>query len=1416
MFLRESNRSTALKTLSLRLRGATVELEEAGLETDNMAESTSKLQKKLLALTGVDIMLDENTFKDPTQILREIASAWQDIEDIDRAAALELMGGKQQANVLASILNNFEIVEDAIVSSSESSNSALEENARWMNSIEGKVQQFNNAVQTMWMNFISSDIVKFFVDLGTAAIELIDKFGLLITVGGALTSIFAIKNSSSILMFFKELTVGVSQAEKMANAAAKLRNVIGAGKASVDAYAAAIKGLNADEATQILESQGLTAAEIKETLAVNANTSAKKLNKAATIGLTAGLAAAAIALTVGISLWNKYKQEQEDARQAAVDASNAYKENVKSINSYKSKIAELKESLDSGTLSEEEAYQARLDLISLKDDMVSTLGAEAKSIDILKDSADECNAALDGLTVSIAKTNLAENSEQIEVAIEKMEEVKDWFATAGAIGWSDEIDADTLKELQNIVSKYDGASLYSNGTNGNGGEWLQLAVRGNAEEAKETLVGIINDIEKLAKEKGVSAEDLLPNNRDWAKTFQTMIGKTNDVIDKYKEIYDQQIVWKIVADVETNTVMNQISNAQKEIKEAIASGSDEKLSDALANFDNVKASLKTIIDDDTVDQSVKDYLSNLVTDIETSSKSYVAELNFKTDFNSSEKDIKQSIEKILEKIGTNDIYGIKSVGVESQSTVNTADEYYANGNSAEADEMLSNMSEQEKAYQDLCYVAKQYDMEVDDLMPLLVEFGLVHDSSVKTQAKIAITTIDTLTASIEGYQSALETVNNIAHDGQAISEDYYKTLKENLDDVTVAEQDLSDAIEQQNGKYIVKNVTLLNKLVAQSKKAQQATINVAKAQARTQYKSLTQQIQNVVKSMANEYKAQGFVNKATLDNVDAMQNQMSALKQTIHQYTLLELELSDATNGYREFEKAQERDAKLSYGDSMIEMIQSINDGFVSGKVGTEAFQAAVQALVPDSVYKDLDNMEARMKAIHDYLDKDSLFADYFTVDEDGNMSVSFKNIKSFVDDMQSLGIFTGENASGFSLASDAGDIDDIVAKFATVEGSAGLTKEAFVAMVTEMSKYDARWSNILEEIMATPLDREIIRATDEVDVAQKALEDFWKAGEWDATKYQELCSNLDTATQKLNSAEQAAANNARQYNLCQTAIAAYNGSIKVTQEEANSLATALGLVNENGQPSVTVNSDGTLALTDDQINTILTKLGLLEEPTTLHIQTDYENIKKQIDEIKAYLAGGIQEASDSEILYELGIGNYDEAKAKLDELTAEKKNIEVTYGITDTSDEQQKSVLESYKELAKNGLEFSVTADVTDADQKIKELNENNPEDKQVILTADGSNASEVIYGIAQQIEGLKDKNVTITVTEKKSFIETVKGLFGSSQALGNAFASGNTGLKSNEHNAIVGECGPELVNLWRDNLFNCWNTLKLIKLQR
>ena len=150
-----------------------------GEDVSDMATTTSQLQAKLLALTGgkVDIMLDENTFKNSTQILREMADAWSDMDDISRASALELMGGKRQANVLSALIQNFDTVEKVIETSANSAGSALKENERYLNSIQGKIDQFTNATQAMWNDTLNSDVVKFFVELATQLVKIVDAVG---------------------------------------------------------------------------------------------------------------------------------------------------------------------------------------------------------------------------------------------------------------------------------------------------------------------------------------------------------------------------------------------------------------------------------------------------------------------------------------------------------------------------------------------------------------------------------------------------------------------------------------------------------------------------------------------------------------------------------------------------------------------------------------------------------------------------------------------------------------------------------------------------------------------------------------------------------------------------------------------------------------------------------------------------------------------------------------------------------------------------------------------------------------------------------------------------------------------------------------------------------------------------------------
>lgn len=173
---------TALKTTSLRLRGTDVSvLEEEGLDSDGAVTSKSKLQSKVKALSGVDILTATGEYKSTYEILSQIADVWSDINDMDQAALLELLAGKRNSSVLAAILQNPEELKAAYEDANNAAGSALKENEKYLDSIQGKIDQFNNALQSMWNNTLNSDLVKLFVNFGTVLVKTIDSVGLLQT-----------------------------------------------------------------------------------------------------------------------------------------------------------------------------------------------------------------------------------------------------------------------------------------------------------------------------------------------------------------------------------------------------------------------------------------------------------------------------------------------------------------------------------------------------------------------------------------------------------------------------------------------------------------------------------------------------------------------------------------------------------------------------------------------------------------------------------------------------------------------------------------------------------------------------------------------------------------------------------------------------------------------------------------------------------------------------------------------------------------------------------------------------------------------------------------------------------------------------------------------------------------------------------
>lgn len=208
---------TTLKTISMYLRASKTDAEAFGVSVDDMAGSVSELRSELKSLTGVDIMKDAagTEFKSTYQILKEISAVWDKLTDVSKANVTEMLGGKRNSNAVLSVIEQFSIAEKSMEDAANSSNSAMTEQERMMDSIEGRLKRLNASFEKFSNDVLSSDLVKFFVTLATKIVDAVDG---MVNLAGSIPAI----------------TAAISGVLSVMQMSGKLKN--GAGKVNMPSY----------------------------------------------------------------------------------------------------------------------------------------------------------------------------------------------------------------------------------------------------------------------------------------------------------------------------------------------------------------------------------------------------------------------------------------------------------------------------------------------------------------------------------------------------------------------------------------------------------------------------------------------------------------------------------------------------------------------------------------------------------------------------------------------------------------------------------------------------------------------------------------------------------------------------------------------------------------------------------------------------------------------------------------------------------------------------------------------------------------------------------------------------------------------------------------------------------------------------
>lgn len=204
---------------------------------------------------------------------------------------------KNRANTAAAILSNQVDLENAYVDALGAEGSAYAENEKYLDSIQGKLDQFTNAVQTMWNNTLDDSWIKGFVDFGTTIVQIIDKIGLLTTALIALSAVSMIKNKIGPIVFLQDLTKFATDANaKIANFPKTINTLVQGTQRLTSAtleQAVANGSLTTSETIRqatmsglVLSQVSLTAEEAKALLATTALNEVEQQNIITKLGLS--------------------------------------------------------------------------------------------------------------------------------------------------------------------------------------------------------------------------------------------------------------------------------------------------------------------------------------------------------------------------------------------------------------------------------------------------------------------------------------------------------------------------------------------------------------------------------------------------------------------------------------------------------------------------------------------------------------------------------------------------------------------------------------------------------------------------------------------------------------------------------------------------------------------------------------------------------------------------------------------------------------------------------------------------------------------------------------------------------------------------------------------------------------------------
>lgn len=456
------------------------------------------------------------------------------------------------------------------------------------------------------------------------------------------------------------------------------------------------------------------------------------------VGWCVAAAGAIAGVVAGINLYNKAINE---GIEKANEAHEKTAESISDIEEYKAKITELKNALADETVSEEDAYNARKQLLGIQDELISKYGFQKESIDLVNDSLKEEIALLDEAARKESEKFLRENKKDINNAKKKVESTESFskrFSSSKFNDLNDLVDQLYKNGFISINYQHDGSTFYDSD------------FKGTTDEAIEYYTKLYDYIDKY-RQDNIGA---LSDTKNGLKNIDNILADVSDKINKInnedyknaKELYDSATASMLQTDANYRNIYKATVDAREEFQSAVANNDEDAISKSLESMAKAKEDFQSAFDNGKiVDNGVAEWFNNYYDAFKAESGKY----QFKVDISANTNGLKDSVQEALNYFGdkTPTEFDVLNLEVEGSE-------------------------EAQIAFQSLDSIATQYKTTIKELIPILEEFGVVQIdekdiditggiiSAVQSNLTEIKDQIDDIFKNTDLFDKAIESLNN--------------------------------------------------------------------------------------------------------------------------------------------------------------------------------------------------------------------------------------------------------------------------------------------------------------------------------------------------------------------------------------------------------------------------------------------------------------------------------------------------------------------------------------------------------------------------------------------------------------------------------------------------------------------------------